>query len=353
MALSYFEEMLRKTEHCPEAVLVTATEGRGAGAHALVSEEGYLLREDGFPAETDLSGIRREGGKWKSGDTVFFSERAGRQYTAVVCGCGHVGLRLIRILSMAGFRVICLEDRSAFGRAALDAGADQILCGSYRGNLMKIGEKAFYIIMTRGHQYDMECLETILRKDFLYAGMMGSHGRVAAAEKEMCRKGIPEEKIRLVHAPIGLEIGAETPAEIAVSAAAEIIKTRSCLERSAFPADLRKALLSQEEAVLATITGHRGSAPRKAGTKMVVFGDGRIAGTIGGGLAENDVIRTACRMLEDPDGPRFMNMELDLTGSRKEEGGLACGGITEVFLEIIRRNVNTDAGDDRRGDRQR
>ena len=339
MGLSYFDEMLRETENRPDAVVITATEGQGAGTHALVSEDRYLIREEGFPAEADLSAIRSEGGKWKSGNTVFFSERAGRQFTAVVCGCGHVGVRLITILSMAGFRVICLEDRSAFGKTALDAGADQILLGSYRENLMKVGDEGFFVIMTRGHQYDMECLETILGKEFLYAGMMGSHGRVETAGKEMIRKGIPEEKVRSIHAPIGLAIGAETPAEIAVSAAAEMIEVRSRLERSAFPQEIEKAVLSQKPVVLATITGHRGSAPRKAGTKMAVFGDGRIAGTIGGGLAENDVIRTACRMLADPNGPDFMKMELDLTGSRKEEGGLACGGITEVFLEIIRRAV--------------
>ena len=143
----------------------------------------------------------------------------------------------------------------------------------------------------------------------------------------------------MLHAPIGLDIHAETPEEIAVSIMAEIIAEKGKKNVGAgFPEEILQAVKAQENAVLkkvlATIVSRRGSAPRAVGTKMLILQDGRMVGTIGGGCLEAKVIAGARELMAQPDTEAVL-FEADLTADAAEEEGMVCGGVLEVFLEEL------------------
>ena len=108
-----------------------------------------------------------------------FRERAGHTPKLIVCGAGHVSMPIIRIGKMLGFSVTVLEDRPKFADNARVAGADEVLCLPFSEGLSRIkGDgDSWFVIVTRGHRYDTECLETILNKPRAYVGMMGSRRR--------------------------------------------------------------------------------------------------------------------------------------------------------------------------------
>ena len=201
--------------------------------------------------------------------------------------------------------------------------------------------------MTRGHRYDTECLEAILRKPYAYVGMMGSRRRVAIVKDQLEAKGVCREALDGVHTPIGLKIGAETPEEIAVSVMAEIIQVKNAgfgkdgkAERcrtGGYSTELLDAVLDPDdsrEKVLATIISRKGSAPRSVGTKMLIRADGTTVDTIGGGCIESEVIRKALLMMRAED-EGFRLCTVDMTADAAEDEGMVCGGVVEVMLEKV------------------
>ena len=161
--------------------------------------------------------------------TRIYRERIGRTPKMIICGAGHVSMPVIRMGKMLGFTVTVIEDRPKFADHARAAGADQVLCEPFSDGLSKIrgDSDSWFIIVTRGHRYDTECLEAILRKPYAYVGMMGSRRRVAIVKDQLEEKGVERALLDAVHTPIGLKIGAETPEEIAVSVMAEIIQVKN------------------------------------------------------------------------------------------------------------------------------
>ena len=220
-----------------------------------------------------------------------FRERIRRAPKLVICGAGHVSMPIIRLGKMLGFTVTVLEDRPKFADNARTAGADHVICETFREGLSKIkgDSDTWFVIVTRGHRYDSECLEAILGKESAYVGMMGSRRRVAVVKDQLAQKGVSREKLDNVYTPIGLKISAETPEEIAVSIMAEIIRIKNSREQGAgYSAELLEALANEKQkAVLATIISRKGSAPRGVGTKMLIREDGSTLDTIGGGCVES------------------------------------------------------------------
>ena len=270
-----------------------------------------------------------------------FRERIGVRKKLYICGGGHVSMPIIRIGKMIGFSVTVLEDRPKFADNARAAGADQVLCEPFGDGLGRIpgDEDSWFVIVTRGHRYDTECLECILRKRHAYVGMMGSRRRVAIVKDQLHQKGVSRELLDSVHTPIGLKIGAETPEEIAVSIMAEIIQEKNKnRRRGGFTREILKAVLDASEAetkkVLATIAARKGSAPREAGTKMLVYRDGRCVGTIGGGCLEADIFQKALRMMTE-EHPSPVLYHADMTGRDAEDEGMVCGGLVDVLLEPL------------------
>ena len=233
-----------------------------------------------------------------------------------------------------------IEDRPKFADHARAAGADQVLCEPFSDGLSKIrgDSDSWFIIVTRGHRYDTECLEAILRKPYAYVGMMGSRRRVAIVKDQLEAKGVCREALDGVHTPIGLKIGAETPEEIAVSVMAEIIQVKNAgSAKGGYSPELLDAVLDPDdsrEKVLATIISRKGSAPRSVGTKMLIRADGTTVDTIGGGCIESEVIQKALLMMR-AENEGFRLCTVDMTADAAEDEGMVCGGVVEVMLEKV------------------
>ena len=272
--------------------------------------------------------------------TRIYRERIGRTPKMIICGAGHVSMPIIRMGKMLGFMVTVIEDRPKFADHARAAGADQVLCEPFADGLSKIrgDSDSWFIIVTRGHRYDTECLEAILRKPYAYVGMMGSRRRVAIVKDQLEAKGVCRETLDGVHTPIGLKIGAETPEEIAVSVMAEIIQVKNAgSAKGGYSPELLDAVLNPEdsrEKVLATIITRKGSAPRSVGTKMLIRADGTTVDTIGGGCIESEVIRKALLMMR-AENEGFRLCTVDMTADAAEDEGMVCGGVVEVMLEKV------------------
>ena len=197
------------------------------------------------------------------------------------------------------------------------------------------------MIVTRGHRYDTECLEAILKKTYVYVGMMGSRRRVAMVKEQLANKGTDKVKLESVHTPIGLKIGAQTPEEIAVSIMAEIIQVKNSREKSGgYSRELLAALTDGRKKVLATIISRKGSAPRDVGTKMLIMEDGTTIDTIGGGCVESEIIQKALLMMRTGK-PDFQICRVDMTSEAAEDEGMVCGGVVEVMLEGLDKICST------------
>jgi xanthine dehydrogenase accessory factor len=158
-----------------------------------------------------------------------------------VIGAGHVGYHLARIAADAGFRLHVVDDREKFASAERFPDAELIV-DSIPDWLhgAAIPAAAFVVVVTRGHQHDLEALRALAARDLRYLGLIGSRAKVARIYDALLAEAMPLECLERVHAPIGFDIGAVTPAEIAVSILAELIAVR----RGASTAELSMKRLS-------------------------------------------------------------------------------------------------------------
>jgi xanthine dehydrogenase accessory factor len=145
-----------------------------------------------------------------------------------VVGAGHVGWHLARIAADAGFRIHVLDDREKFANAerfpfAETIEVDDIGAWLHRADLPA---SAYVVVVTRGHTHDFEAIRALAARDLRYLGLIGSRAKVARIFDALEAEGMPLECLQRVNAPIGLDIGAITPAEIAVSILAELIAIR-------------------------------------------------------------------------------------------------------------------------------
>ncbi len=151
--------------------------------------------------------------------------RAGRVY---LFGGGHVGKALVPVLDSVDFRVTVFDKRAEVAKKEQFPCAEQVILGDYEHIFDKVTLKPedYAVIMTPGHESDFALLEQILTKELRYVGCIGSRSKIAKTKERLLEAGISEERISAVHWPIGLPIGAQTPAEIAISIAAEMIQVR-------------------------------------------------------------------------------------------------------------------------------
>ncbi len=330
-----------------DCLLVTLLEGENAGEKAMfyggelswAPEELPYFREHGpeILAQSE-TGIHTAAGQ------KYYAERVSKEKKIVICGAGHVGAAVVRAAKFVGLRTIAIDDRPMFADEAKKAGADEAVCDSFEDALAGIpgDSDTYFVIVTRGHRWDQECLRMIAKKPHAYIGLMGSRRRVKFVKETLESEGISKEVLDRVYTPIGLNIGGETPEEIAVSIIAEIIGVKNKEKNSGFSGEILDAVTGEhhreEEAakkkMLATIISRRGSAPRDVGTKMLVLEDGSCIGTIGGGCVEADVTRK-CRELLLEDRDVTLVYHVDLTAEEAEKEGMVCGGVLEVLLERI------------------
>ena len=148
--------------------------------------------------------------------------------TLVIAGAGHVGAALADVMSRAGFEVVVIDDRADLASAERFPGAKRIIIGEMETELARypVGPHTYVVIVTRGHRHDGRALAAVIGSPARYVGLIGSKRKVVTIFEDLHREGVPREHLERVHAPIGLDIGAVTPGEIAVSIAAELVAVR-------------------------------------------------------------------------------------------------------------------------------
>ena len=167
-----------------------------------------------------------EGGRFS-----VFVEVQARPPHLIIAGAGHIAIPLASIAKICEFQVTVIDDRPQYAHASRFPSADNVVAGPFRPTLVELrldkevfDSDTYVVLVTRGHQHDIDCLLEVLDDPLAYLGMIGSQRRIRAVfellEKE---QEIPASKFDRVRAPIGIDIGAITPAEIAVCIMAEII----------------------------------------------------------------------------------------------------------------------------------
>lgn len=163
-------------------------------------------------------------------DNLVFFEPLTPSPTLLILGAGHVGIALAKLAQFIGFQIAVQDDRLEFTTPERFPAGTQILPLSFADALKDFPtlSNLYIALVTRGYQYDLEALNLLLRlpQKPYYLGMIGSRRRVKTVFDNLEEKGIPPQLFQQIHAPIGLDIGALTPEEIAVSICAELIQIR-------------------------------------------------------------------------------------------------------------------------------
>lgn len=343
-----------------------------------IEEESVIFQEAQKQAVTGLSSCL---------ETEIFTEILTEEPQLVILGGGHVAAALCHMASLTGFHVTILEDRPDMARKERFPDADAIICQSFEdlsSVLKEQGENSFYVIVTRGHQSDQICLEQVLRYEYTYLGVIGSRQKTAHCRKLLQEHGFRNAEIASIHMPIGLNIGAQSPEEIAISILAEMIQEKNRRQSEGLTPEIWEWIAAHpgERAVLCTIIEKRGSAPRGVGSRMLYrkaaskqlitetarngqavaesTGDEQvlaentgneqafferkaangekpmktneqIIGTIGGGALEYAVIKEAARLKKD----ELKLAWFHLSSAEGAQLGMVCGGTVRVLMQEI------------------
>ena len=159
-----------------------------------------------------------------------FAEQVCTSGRGYIFGGGHVARELVPVLSHVGFRCIVMDDRPEFTKKELFSGAEEVICGDLRriGDYLTVGSEDYVCVMTRGHAGDTIVQAQVLRCHPCYCGVIGSRHKASGVRKILSEEyGLTEEELNQVTTPIGISIQAETPAEIAISIAAQMIEHRA------------------------------------------------------------------------------------------------------------------------------
>jgi xanthine dehydrogenase accessory factor len=202
----------------------------------LATEDGAVYGTFSYPAEwlnTLIQGAAKE--KWPVVQAIeknrFLVEPSFAPATLHVLGAGHVGQQVATLAEINHFRTVILDDRPDFANRERFPTADDIRVVKpsfedvFEG--LSIDPQSYVVIVTRGHRHDKSVLEQALRTEAGYIGMIGSKRKRNAVYKALLEQGFTRQDLDRVYSPIGLDIGADTPQEIAVSIVAEMIKVRA------------------------------------------------------------------------------------------------------------------------------
>jgi xanthine dehydrogenase accessory factor len=248
--LELTQRLLRAAEGGEPVLLASVLEAGPAkiepGARLLVEIDGARMGSLGLPALDDLvaayapSAFQRH-----AAETVYVTEsglstRTARGATSVylevvepkpvflVVGAGHIGRALAKLADMVDFHVAVLDDREDYADPERLPEADEVICGDFEEALDRypIGPGTNIVMVTRGHKQDELSLRHCLGRGAAYVGMIGSKRRTATVLQHLKDDGFDPAELAKVRTPIGLDIGAETPEEIAISIMAEVVMLR-------------------------------------------------------------------------------------------------------------------------------
>ena len=255
MQEAVFSAVTRALQRGETAALVTiiATSGstpQRVGAKMLVYDDGRTVGTIGGGCyENDAAGKAREAIRTRTARVAHYDlSDALAQESGLICGgrmdvfiepldpapplyivgAGHVSRLLAEVAGRVGFRVTVIDDREKFANPERFPGAAGIVVDGIASWLAAadLPDTAFAVVVTRGHTYDLAAMQALANRPLRYVGMIGSRAKVARITGALAEGGAPPAWLALVHAPIGLRIGAITPEEIAVSIVAELIAVR-------------------------------------------------------------------------------------------------------------------------------
>lgn len=245
-------EIVRALEGGPPIVVATliASPSDNIGAKRLVRADGTTLGSLGLPALDEAieraadDNLRRHRGTTVvllggAGEVVRPSAASGSEHQVMVevherpahlliAGGGHVGKALSQMAAMCGFRVTVVDDRPEYADPERFPEADRVIRGRFDEVLAEfpVDANTYIVAVTRGHKHDEVSLQRVVGRGAAYVGMIGSKRRAKAVLQHLVEVGADPEAVAAVHSPIGLDIGAETPEEIAVAIMGEIIGVR-------------------------------------------------------------------------------------------------------------------------------
>ncbi|MEE1194694.1 MAG: XdhC family protein, partial [Phascolarctobacterium sp.] len=173
--------------------------------------------------------VRKHQCFYKLDGQEYFAQEYNYDGSVFIFGAGHVARELVPLLTHLGFRCLVYDDRAEFADPAVFPTAFRVQQVDYT----KLGEvctpacKDYAVVMTRGHVHDANCERFLLKTRVPYIGIMGSKNKARLAREALLAEGYSEAELARITTPIGIDIGSETPAEIAVSIAAQLIQVRS------------------------------------------------------------------------------------------------------------------------------
>jgi xanthine dehydrogenase accessory factor len=255
MSQEVFEALTQALARGEDAALVTIVSANGStpqrvGAKMLVFPDGRTVgtigggcyENDAFWKARDAIQSRKpqlvkydlnddfaqENGLVCGGQMQVYIEPLESTPRLYVIGAGHVGFHLARLAHTIGFRTHVLDDREKFANKERFPDADEVLVDTIPDWLHRadIPSNAYVVIVTRGHTHDLDALRALAARDLRYLGLIGSKAKVKRIYDALLSEGMPLECLQRVNAPVGLDIGAVSPEEIAVSILAELIAVR-------------------------------------------------------------------------------------------------------------------------------
>ena len=232
------------TEGRSGALLTLIREGLGARderCRLLLAEDGAITGEIGSVSPAafgidEMPGLEefRETGEpglmtFEESRIQVFVEPVRPSDTLYLFGAGHISTFLADLAGMVGFRVVVIDDRDEFANRRRFPGANKIIVSPFieAFDRIRIDASSYIAIITRGHIHDRDVLLEALKRNSAYTGMIGSRRKRDMIYRSLIEAGVSESMLEQVHSPIGLDIGAETPEEIAVSIIAELIRLRA------------------------------------------------------------------------------------------------------------------------------
>ncbi len=258
-----------------------------------------------------------------------YVEAYARPAKVVIIGAGHVGTAVAHVASYVGFRVRAVDFRTELldparyppGTELMEAPFDDL-------SAVLPPEPAYYLVTTNSHTSDYHCVSQVLRRPFRFVGMLGSRRKSAMIRQWLDRDGFSQEQINCLKSPVGLDIGGETPEEIAISIVGELIQQLHSQPVNHIPSDLLARLEKPDcKGVLVTVLRKEGSAPRGSGSKLLLCRDGSLYGTVGGGIVEYQSIQLARTM-------KGFTVRSFRSGNG-EAGAMACGGMMELMFQPV------------------
>ena len=237
-----FTESALKGEKTALATVVKTEGWPPLGAKMMVTEQGQTLSTiDAVSLETQLAQHCLEAIENGQHKTVhlplkeksralveLFIEVAIPRPSLLIVGAGHIGQSLAQMGKLVGFRVVVLDDRPNFANVERFPAADEIIAADFMETLRDypITDTTYIVLVTRGHRHDEQSLRQLLDSLAAYIGMIGSRRRVGTVLRHLAEEGYSPERLSQIYSPIGLDIGSETPEEIALSIMAEVVAFR-------------------------------------------------------------------------------------------------------------------------------